>query len=65
MQTRLRETDLWVPGSLYPWLEGLLLLKGAARITTFDYNKISSNHPQIETILPSDLAARCTDNSAL
>ena len=45
-------------GSLHPWLEALLLLRGAAHITTFDYNKISSQHPEIETLLPGELSKK-------
>jgi len=45
-------------GSLHPWLEALLLLKGASQITTFDYNKIRNEHPQIETLLPIELSER-------
>jgi hypothetical protein len=45
-------------GSLSPWLEALVLLKGASHITTFDYNKIESHHPQLETLLPNELSAK-------
>jgi len=37
-----------VIGSEVPWLEAVLLSKGAKKITTFDYATIESRHPQVE-----------------
>ena len=48
--------DLSFLGSLTPWLEAILLLKGASHVTSFDYNKIVSHHPQVTTLLPNELA---------
>lgn len=44
-----------VIGSERPWLEALLLAEGAARITTLEYGSITSYHPQVKTMLPSEL----------
>ena len=44
-----------VIGSEVPWLEAVLLSKGAKKITTFDYVAIESLHPQIEVITPEEL----------
>ncbi len=38
---------IYLIGSLNPWVEAILLLKGASDVTTFDYNKITSYHPQV------------------
>ncbi len=38
---------IYLIGSLNPWVEAILLLKGASHVTTFDYNKITSYHPQV------------------
>ena len=43
-------------GSLSPWMESILLLKGAKHVTSFDYNKIISKHPDVETLLPNELS---------
>jgi hypothetical protein len=43
-------------GSLSPWLEAILLLKGASHVTSFDYNQIISKHPKITTLLPNELS---------
>jgi len=42
-----------VVGSENPWLEAILLEWGASRIITIEYGKISSLHPQVGTMLPS------------
>lgn len=44
-----------VIGSERPWLEAVLLAEGAARITTLEYGSITSHHPQVQTMLPSEL----------
>ena len=48
----VKNKSVLVIGSQSPWLEAVLLVKGAAWITTFDYIKIFSQHPQLETITP-------------
>ena len=47
-----------VIGSQTPWIETILLNKGAKNITTFDYVKIKSDHPQIEVITPAELSEK-------
>lgn len=36
----------------------MLLALGAKTVTTFDYTKITSHHPQLETLLPKQLAEK-------
>ena len=50
--------DSQVIGSQSPWIETILLNKGAKHITTFDYVKIQSDHLQVDTITPDELADR-------
>ena len=37
-----------VIGSVNPWIEAILLAIGAKHITTLEYNKITSTHPQVD-----------------
>jgi hypothetical protein len=39
-------------------MESILLLKGARHVTSFDYNKIISKHPDVETLLPNELSKK-------
>jgi hypothetical protein len=55
---------LQVIGSQTPWLEGILLSKGVRKITTFDYIKITSEHPLIETVTPLELIQMFFDGRA-
>jgi hypothetical protein len=43
----VRGKHVLVVGSEVPWFEAILLSKGARLITTFDYVKIVSQHPQV------------------
>jgi len=45
-------TEGIVIGSASPWLESMLLEYGARHITTIEYGIITSQHPQIATIVP-------------
>ena len=36
-----------VVGSETPWVESILLAMGARHVTTLEYNKIKSSHPQV------------------
>ena len=47
-----------VVGSENPWLEAVLLACGAAKVTTVEYGKIKSTHPQIATMTPWELNER-------
>jgi len=48
--------NVLVIGSQSPWIETILLNKGAKNITTFDYVKITSDHPQVEVLTPAELS---------
>lgn len=54
----LRGTSVLVIGSERPWLEVLCLFLGAARVTTLEYGKITSHHPQIATLTPDEFRVR-------
>jgi hypothetical protein len=41
-----------VVGSEKPWVEGICLAAGAARVTTLEYRQIRNEHPQIDTLVP-------------
>ena len=54
-QLNLKGSKGFVVGSQTPWLELLLLKKGAESVTTIDYQKIYSEHPQIQTLTQEEL----------
>ena len=39
--------NVLVVGSESPWVEAILLAVGANHITTMEYNRITSTHPQV------------------
>jgi len=39
-------------GSQTPWIELILLNKGAKKVTTFDYVKMKSERPEVEVLTP-------------
>jgi len=43
-----------VVGSESPWVEAILLHYGASNLTTVEFGKINSGHPQIRTMIPTD-----------
>ena len=43
-------------GSQRPWAESLLLEKGAVSVTTYEYMAIESDHPQLSTVTPIQVA---------
>lgn len=47
-----------VLGSETPWVEALCLAAGAKNITTLEYGSILSEHPQIDTLVPSEFRNR-------
>jgi len=51
-----------VIGSETPWIEAMILALGADHVTTLEYNKIVSTHPQHDAILPSDLSEKFKSN---
>ena len=44
-----------VIGTQHPWIEVILLEKGAKHVTTLDYNVIKSDHPNISMITPQEI----------
>ena len=40
-----------VIGSETPWVEAILLAVGAKHVTTLEYNRIKSTHPQVEKLM--------------
>ena len=44
-----------VIGSQLPWIEALLLEKGANHVTTLDYATIQNHHPNLTVITPDIL----------
>lgn len=54
MQT-VKGGHVLVIGSENPWLEACILAAGASRITTLEYGSITSYHPQVKTINPSEM----------
>jgi len=52
----VKDKHVLVIGSQTPWIETILLKKGAKNITTFDYVKIQSDHPQVEVLTPDEMS---------
>ena len=46
----VKDKHLLVVGSQTPWMEAILLSEGASRVTTLDYTKIESRHPNVDTL---------------
>ena len=44
-----------VIGSETPWVEAILLAVGAKHVTTLEYNRIKSTHPQVEKLMVHNL----------
>jgi hypothetical protein len=53
--TAVRGKNVLVIGSENPWVEACVLNAGAAHVTTLEYGKIVSQHPQISTLTPDDM----------
>jgi hypothetical protein len=53
-----------VIGSEYPWIEAALLEFGAATVTTIEYNRITTDVPNLFTITPSAFADRQQNEAA-
>jgi hypothetical protein len=52
-----------VIGSSAPWLEAILLLLGASRVTTLEYGTLISEHPQIVTMTPETFRQQYYDGT--
>ena len=55
MIDQVKDGHVLVIGSQSPWIEGMLLVLGAKKITTLEYSKIISEHPQIDIVTPEEL----------
>ena len=55
MLENVRNKHVLVIGSDSPWIETILLAKGAAKITTLEYANITVEHPKITVIGPQKL----------
>ena len=59
----LKGKSVLVIGSEKPWLEIICLYLGAAKVTTLEYGKIESLHPQIQTLVPEDFRMKAMNNT--
>ena len=55
MIDQVKDGHVLVIGSQSPWIEAMLLVLGAKKITTLEYSKIVSEHPQIDIVTPEEL----------
>lgn len=55
MIEKVQNGNVLVVGSQSPWVEAIILEKGARHITTLEYGSIASDHRQITTVTPSEL----------
>jgi hypothetical protein len=65
---KLHEMDLsgkrvMVIGSERPWVEAILLSRGASHVTTLEYGVITSEHPKISTLTPADMRKAYRDGT--
>jgi hypothetical protein len=59
----LQGKSVLVIGSEKPWLEAVCLYLGATKVTTLEYGKIESGHPQIHTLTPDEFRAKAVDGT--
>jgi hypothetical protein len=52
-----------VIGSEYPWVEGMVLKKGANEVITLEYGGVISKHPKVKTMIPSVFRERFLNGS--
>ena len=63
VQNKLKNLNLvdkhvLVIGSSKPWLEAICISLGAAQVTTLEYGRVQSEHPQISTMTPDVMRSR-------
>lgn len=63
MSNHVNQGNVLVIGSLSPWLEAILLEKGANHVTTLEYTQIHSLHPNVTVINPHQLRNRFLDGT--
>ena len=51
----MRHANVLVIGSGSPWVEALCLYLGAAHVTTLEYGKLRTNHPQLSVYTPDEM----------
>ena len=49
---QVKKGNILVIGTQIPWIEAILLEKGAERVTTMEYASVKSFHPNITAITP-------------
>lgn len=54
----LTNKSVLVIGSERPWVEVICLYAGARHVTTLEYGKIESQHPQISTLTPAEFRTK-------
>ena len=60
----IRDKHVLVIGSENPWVEAICLANGARHVTTLEYGHIDSQHPDVSSILPSELNKMFRDGVA-
>jgi hypothetical protein len=55
--------EVLVIGSEQPWVETICLALGASMVTTLEYGSITSHHPKIKTIIPSQFRESYQDGT--
>ena len=64
LQVPLMDTArVLVIGSENPWVEACILAAGATDITTLEYGRIDSRHPNVKTITPEQMRERYSEFS--
>jgi len=54
-QMPVSQKKILVIGTQQPWIEAILVAEGA-EVTTLEYNPIKSEHPNIRTVMPQEMA---------
>ena len=57
----VRDKDILVIGSQFPWIESILLAEGATSVKTLEYNPIQIEHPQLQALMPYEMAEMVKD----
>eukprot|EP00732_Lithocolla_globosa_P005015 Lithocolla_globosa_v1_NODE_4899_length_1343_cov_7.915373.p1 type:complete len:348 gc:universal NODE_4899_length_1343_cov_7.915373:103-1146(+) len=60
--TTVKGGHVLVVGSENPWVEACVLAAGASHITTLEYGRIQSEHPQISTLTPDTIRNKYFSN---
>mmetsp|Transcript_40327 Transcript_40327/g.68784 ORF Transcript_40327/g.68784 Transcript_40327/m.68784 type:complete len:411 (-) Transcript_40327:114-1346(-) len=59
----LKGKSVLVIGSERPWVEVICLYLGAAKVTTLEYGKIETDHPQLQTMVPEEFRRRAAEGT--